>query len=32
MLDYRLDDESQALQKMVREFAREVVAPQIGDF
>ncbi|CAN5310755.1 acyl-CoA dehydrogenase family protein [soil metagenome] len=32
MLDYRLDAESQALQKMVREFAREVVAPQIGDF
>jgi len=32
MLDYRLDDESQALQTMVREFACEVVAPQIGDF
>jgi len=32
MLDYRLDDESQALQTMVREFAREVVAPQIFDF
>ena len=32
MLDYRLDDESQALQMMVREFACEVVAPQIGDF
>lgn len=31
MLDYRLDAESEALQKMVREFAREVVAPQIGE-
>lgn len=31
MLDYRLDEESQALQKVVREFAREVIAPQIGE-
>ncbi|MGY1686455.1 acyl-CoA dehydrogenase family protein [Geodermatophilus sp. SYSU D00867] len=32
MLDYRLDDETEALRKTVREFALEVVAPQIGDF
>src|SRR3954463_11442792 len=32
MLDYRLDDETEALRKTVREFAMEVVAPQIGEF
>ena len=32
MLDYRLDDETEALRKTVREFALEVVAPQIGEF
>ena len=32
MLDYRLDEETEALRKVVREFAMEVVAPQIGDF
>ena len=32
MLDYRLDDETEALRKTVREFAREVIAPQIGEF
>ncbi|MGY1777821.1 acyl-CoA dehydrogenase family protein [Geodermatophilus sp. SYSU D00804] len=32
MLDYRLDDETEALRKTVREFALEVVAPQIGGF
>src|SRR5438309_4187548 len=32
MLDYRLDAETEALRKTVREFAIEVVAPQIGGF
>ena len=32
MLDYRLDDETEALRKTVREFAQEVIAPQIGEF
>ncbi|MGY1855608.1 acyl-CoA dehydrogenase family protein [Modestobacter sp. SYSU DS0290] len=32
MLDYRLDEETEALRKLVREFAVEVVAPQIGGF
>src|SRR5689334_7680826 len=32
MLDYRLDPETEALRKTVREFALEVVAPQIGEF
>ena len=32
MLDYRLDAETEALRKTVREFAQEVIAPQIGDF
>ncbi|MGY1728999.1 acyl-CoA dehydrogenase family protein [Geodermatophilus sp. SYSU D01062] len=32
MLDYRLDDETEALRRTVREFALEVVAPQIGGF
>jgi alkylation response protein AidB-like acyl-CoA dehydrogenase len=32
MLDYRLDDETETLRKTVREFAQEVIAPQIGDF
>ncbi|MGY1833101.1 acyl-CoA dehydrogenase family protein [Geodermatophilus sp. SYSU D01180] len=32
MLDYRLDDETEALRQTVREFALEVVAPQIGGF
>jgi short-chain 2-methylacyl-CoA dehydrogenase len=32
MLDYRLDEETEALRKTVREFALEVVAPQIGEF
>ena len=32
MLDYRLDEETEALRKVVREFALEVVAPQIGAF
>src|SRR5690242_4436180 len=32
MLDYRLDAETEALRKTVREFALEVVAPQIGEF
>ena len=32
MLDYRLDDETETLRKTVREFALEVVAPQIGEF
>jgi alkylation response protein AidB-like acyl-CoA dehydrogenase len=32
MLDYRLDEETEALRTTVREFAREVVAPQIGEF
>src|SRR5215211_8060748 len=32
MLDYRLDAETEALRKTVREFAQEVIAPQIGEF
>jgi short-chain 2-methylacyl-CoA dehydrogenase len=32
MLDHRLDDEHEALRKTVAEFARDVVAPVIGDF
>jgi alkylation response protein AidB-like acyl-CoA dehydrogenase len=32
VLDYRLDAETEALRKTVREFAMEVVAPQIGGF
>ncbi|MGY1842273.1 acyl-CoA dehydrogenase family protein [Modestobacter sp. SYSU DS0875] len=32
MLDYRLDEETEALRKLVREFAVEVIAPQIGGF
>ncbi|MGY1718385.1 MULTISPECIES: acyl-CoA dehydrogenase family protein [unclassified Blastococcus] len=32
MLDYRLSDETEALRTTVREFAREVIAPQIGEF
>ncbi|MGY1745087.1 acyl-CoA dehydrogenase family protein [Blastococcus sp. SYSU D00695] len=32
VLDYRLDEETEALRTTVREFAREVVAPQIGEF
>ena len=32
MLDYRLDDETETLRKTVREFAQEVIAPQIGAF
>jgi short/branched chain acyl-CoA dehydrogenase len=32
VLDYRLDQETEALRTTVREFAREVVAPQIGEF
>ena len=32
MLDYRLDDELEALRQSVRKFATEVVAPVIGDF
>jgi len=32
VLDYRLDDEYEALRKTVEEFSREVVAPQIGEF
>src|SRR3954468_15763365 len=32
MLDYRLDEETEALRKVVREFAHEVIAPQIGGF
>ncbi|WP_409329518.1 acyl-CoA dehydrogenase family protein [Trujillonella humicola] len=32
MLDYRLDEETEALRTTVREFARDVVAPQIGEF
>ncbi len=31
-LDYRLDTETEALRTMVREFANEVVRPQIGAF
>jgi alkylation response protein AidB-like acyl-CoA dehydrogenase len=32
VLDYRLDEETEALRRTVRDFAQEVVAPQIGDF
>ena len=32
MPDYRLDPEHEALRKTVAEFAREVVAPVIGDY
>src|ERR671928_1062136 len=32
MLDYRLDAETEALRKTVREFAHDVIAPQIGEF
>jgi alkylation response protein AidB-like acyl-CoA dehydrogenase len=32
VLDYRLDAETEALRKTVREFSLEVVAPQIGEF
>ncbi|MCI0690254.1 MAG: acyl-CoA dehydrogenase family protein [Sporichthyaceae bacterium] len=32
MLDYRLDDEHETLRKTVAEFAKDVVAPQIGEF
>jgi len=32
VLDYRLDQETEALRTLVREFAVEVVAPQIGGF
>ncbi len=32
MLDYRLGEEHEALRKTVEEFARDVVAPVIGDF
>jgi alkylation response protein AidB-like acyl-CoA dehydrogenase len=32
MLDYRLDSEHEALRKTVEEFARDVVAPVIGDY
>jgi short-chain 2-methylacyl-CoA dehydrogenase len=32
MLDYRLDEEHEALRKTVEEFARDLVAPVIGDF
>src|SRR3712207_6932097 len=32
MLDYRLDAETEALRKVVREFAQDVIAPQIGAF
>ena len=32
MLDYRLDEETEALRKVVREFANDVIAPQIGAF
>jgi len=32
VLDYRLDAETEALRKTVREFALEVVGPQIGEF
>jgi alkylation response protein AidB-like acyl-CoA dehydrogenase len=32
VLDYRLDEETEALRKVVREFALEVIAPQIGGF
>jgi len=32
MLDYRLDEEHEALRATVAEFARDVVAPKIGDY
>ncbi|MGY2081683.1 acyl-CoA dehydrogenase family protein [Modestobacter sp. SYSU DS0657] len=32
VLDYRLDEETEALRQLVREFAVEVIAPQIGGF
>ncbi len=32
MIDFRLDEEHEALRKTVEEFAREVVAPVIGEF
>ncbi|SNS36418.1 butyryl-CoA dehydrogenase [Geodermatophilus pulveris] len=32
MLDYRLDEETEALRKVVREFSQDVIAPQIGAF
>ncbi|HEX3650675.1 MAG TPA: acyl-CoA dehydrogenase family protein [Pseudonocardiaceae bacterium] len=32
MIDYRLDEEHDALRKTVEDFARNVVAPVIGDF
>jgi alkylation response protein AidB-like acyl-CoA dehydrogenase len=32
VLDYRLDEETEALRKVVREFSLDVVAPQIGGF
>ena len=32
MIDFRLDEEHEALRKTVQEFAREEVAPVIGDF
>ncbi len=32
MLDHRIGDDLESLRKTVQEFAREVVAPQIGDF
>lgn len=32
MLDYRLDDEHEALRKTIAEFAHDVVAPVIGDY
>src|SRR5262245_5778185 len=32
MVDYRLDEEHEALRQTVREFALDVVAPVIGDF
>src|SRR3954462_14589991 len=32
VLDYRLDEETEALRALVREFAQEVIAPQIGEF
>jgi alkylation response protein AidB-like acyl-CoA dehydrogenase len=32
MIDFRLDDEHETLRKTVEEFAREEVAPVIGDF
>ena len=31
MLGYKLDDEHEELRKSVQEFARDVVAPAIGD-